>query len=339
MIKYLILLLFFFSISSCSDRKNKSPSSEKVVSTKSFDDSLWVKDYSFKKGDVRRYGLYPDKPISRSAVDSVLLIAEKGLKITFPKGFYNLSLEFAGKEDIVMYFDDITIGGSINIINTDNDLSKNIKLKGKISVLDKVFLRQAENISFDDLTIKSDTTRNIYKRLNRGLSVYAGSKNIFFKDLKIIDTGGKEDDFFKYTAAALQIHGWKKNPENIVIKNLLVRNASRTAVYITGINNKITKAKIENYGKSENSRNIFGLEDAKPGSEKLFSGFWINKCNNCVIDSLEISNLYNADYSLKFGIGEYSKPAVVENLRLSKKSEHEPIESDILTNVLVKNEY
>lgn len=339
MIKYLVLLAFAFLFNSCLEREKKSTVTERINSSEKFYDSLWVKDYSYAKGDVRRYGLYPDESIQESTLNTVLNLAEEGLILTFPKGFYKTNFELIGKKNITIYFDDVTIGGAINIINVDSETSVNIKLKGKICVLDKVFLQQAKNISFEDLIIKSDTTRNIHNRLNRGLSIYAGSKNIFFEDLKILDTGGTGDDFYKFTAAALQIHGWNDNPENIVIRNLLIQNASRTAVYITGNNHKIGKAKVENYGKSGSSNNMFGLEDAKSGSEKLFTGFWINKCNDCIIDSLEISNLYKTDYSLKLGIGEYSKPAVINNIRRSGKSKHEPIEDDILTNVLVKNEY
>jgi hypothetical protein len=331
--------MFLTVLYSCVDNETKLVTNDRPTHNKGINDSVWVKDYSFKKGDIRRYGLQPNQPIFKRKLDILLELGEKGLILNFPKGYYNSDLIFAGNKNITMYFDDATFGGSVEVIENNQENSRNIQFKGKLTVLDKVFIRKAKNISFDSLTIKSDTIRNLHHKLNRGLSIYVGSKNIQFNNLKIINTGGGQNKFYKHTAAALQIHGWNNNPEKVIIDNLLVENASRTAVYLTGNNHRINKASIKNYGLKTSTKNIFGLDDAKPGSEKLFSGFWINKCNDCYIDSLEVSNIAKADYSLKFGIGEYSHPAVINNLKLSKEAKREPIDDDMLTNVLVKNEY
>jgi hypothetical protein len=119
----------------------------------------------------------------------------------------------------------------------------------------------------------------------------------------------------------------------------LIKNAQRTAVYLTGNNQIIRKATITGYAQNGGNINMFGLEDAKPGTEKEFAGFWINKCNDCIIDSLLIENTSEKPYSLKFGVGTYSKPAVINNLSLKGMAKKAPIKDDILTNVLVKNEY
>ena len=214
-----------------------------------------------------------------------------------------------------------------------------IAINGELTVLDKVFVRKSNNISFDTINIKTDTTLNIYKTKNKGVSIYSGSNLLFFNKLSIINTGGQLDDTYKYTASALQIHGWNNNPENLTINHLSIFNADRTAVYITGNNHKIIKTEIINFGLGTN-KNMQGLEDADLGEEKEFSGVWINKCSDCTFDTISISNKFKkGNYSLRLDQGIYEKPTFIYNVRISEEAKNLEILADKLTNILVKNEY
>lgn len=302
-------------------------------------DSEFVIDSTYTKGDVRRYGIFPNKGVSVKHLNNVLHLANQGLPIYFPKGYYNTSIVLKKASNISLHFDEVILGGELQIIDEDNQASQFVKITGTLTILDKLFIRQSNNISFDDLFLVSDSIRNIYKQKNRGVSIYAGSKNIKFNTLTINDTGGDPTGFFKYTAASLQVHGWNNNPENILINRLSINNAGRTALYLTGSDHQINKATISDFGLGSN-QNMFGLDDARPGEETEFAAVWINRCNGCIIDSLLINTIYNkGQYSLRLDEGIYHEPTFINNIKLNNKAKDLPIKDDELTNILVKHEY
>lgn len=135
------------------------------------------------------------------------------------------------------------------------------------------------------------------------------------------------------------MHGWNNNPKNININKLIVENASRTAVYLTGSKHIIKKLKINNFGTGSNT-NMFGLEDAEPNEEKEFTGFWMNRCNFCEIDSLFINNIKNTGkYSLRLDEGVSSQPSFIHNIKFENQVKNMIIKDDVLTNILVENEF
>jgi len=298
-------------------------------------DQEYINNDSFPKGDVRRYGVCPNQSIPQNKLSQVIALASKGLPITFPKGIYKTNLVFKDVSNVNFIFQEATINGAISIL----DGSSKLRFDGKLTLLDKLFIRKSNNITFDTMVLKSDTLVNIYHKKNRGVSIYAGSKKVSFNYLKIEDAGGKAEDFYKYTAAALQIHGWNNNPEQVYINKLEINNSDRTALYITGKGHHIGKAIIHNFGLGS-GKNMFGLEDAGPGEETEFTGTWVNRCNDCVIDSLSISNDgYNGMYSLRMDEGLYHEPTFISNIHFGVKAKKLSIKDDELTNILVKNEY
>lgn len=336
MSKFFLLIGIFIFVSCHQKRSTISiPFEEKTVA---FDESMFVKDSTYTIGDVRRYGLHPNNRNSQDKFKDIIQLAEQGIKINFPKGYYPINMDFKGVSNIDLNFNEVVIGGSLTITEEEKVLSSYLKFSGELTVLDKVFIRNSNNIVFDSLRVCSDTLRNIHHKKNRGVSIYVGSNDIKFKNLEIYGTGGDRDEFYKYTAAALQIHGWNDNPERIVIDKLIIRNAGRTALYLTGKDHLFKKVIVKNYGFGE-IEGMFGLDDASPGTEREFAGVWVNKCNDCTIDSLDISNNRSSIFSLKMGIGVYSKPTFILNLKRQNLAKKSPIEDDILTNVLVKHEY
>lgn len=331
---YIVILCIAFS---CKEQQ-KVPLSEPEINL-NVDDSKYIIDSSFAKGDVRRYGITPNQPINNKHLDNVIKLADSGLQINFPRGHYNTNLILVGLTDANFIFNDAIIDGYVNIIENDNSNSQRIKFDGSLTILDKLFIRNSNDLNFDTVELKTDTIQNITKHRNRGVSIYVGSKNISFNTLTISDTGGSEDELYINTASSLQVHGWNNNPENIYIKHLNILNADRTGMYLTGRGHKIEKATITNFGLGT-SKNMFGLEDAAPGEEKEFSGVWLNKCNNCKIDTLIVNNtLNNGDYSVRLDEGNYHEPTFIYNIRLLNTAKNLPIKDDKLTNILVKHEF
>jgi hypothetical protein len=302
-------------------------------------DSEFIIDSTYTKGDVRRYGVFPSKDVSTKYLNNVLYLANQGLPIYFPKGYYNTSIVLKKNSNVTMQFDEVVLGGGFQIIDEDNQASHFIKITGILTILDKLFIRQSNNISFDDVILISDTIQNSFNQKNRGVSIYVGSKNIKFNSLTIIDTGGDPTEYFKFTAAALQVHGWNNNPENILINHLNIKNTARTAIYLTGNNHQINNVTVSNFGLGSNE-NMFGLDDASSREEIEFSAVWINRCNSCEIDSLTINSTYNkGQYSLRLDEGKYHEPTYINNIQLNNKAKELPIKDDKLTNILVKHEY
>ena len=309
------------------------------IENHSIDDKVFIVNSKHSKGDVRRYGVFPNEDVSPKHLNNVLYLANQGLPIYFPKGYYNITIALKKSSNVSLQFDEVILGGGFQIIDDGNQASQSIKISGILTILDKLFIRGSNNISFDKVFLMSDTAQNSFKQKNRGVSIYAGSKNIRFKSLTINDTGGEPNEFFKYTAAALQVHGWNNNPENILINSLSINNAERTALYLTGNNHQIYKAQVYNFGLGSNE-NMFGLDDASPGEEMEFSAVWINRCNSCEIDSLVINSTNNkGDYSLRLDEGKYHEPTFINNIKINNKAKELPIEDDKLTNILVKHEY
>lgn len=337
-IKFIILVNVLIILSACEVDKNNSDTIKPELN-KNFDDSEYIQDSLYKKGDVRRYGVYPNKSINSKLLKKVIELADNGLPMIFPEGNYNTNIRIEGLKDLKLSFNNAKINGSFYIIEKDTISSQRIKLTGKLTILDKLFIRKSNTISFDTLLVLSDTINNISRLKNRGVSIYAGSKNIHFNKLEISNTGGSMSKHFKFTAASLQIHGWNDNPEYITVNDLVINNAERTALYLTGNHHQFNKVNINNFGFGS-ANNMFGLEDATPGEERKFAGVWINKCNDCKIDTLEINNVLKKElFSLKLGIGEYHQPTFINNIHFTTDAKKLPILDDELTNILVKNEY
>lgn len=332
--KHLIICISLLLFFSCNKKKITSEITTPVKNLK-VDDSNFVVNDSFPKGDVRRYGINPDNNISSKNLNNLIVLATKGLPILFPEGRYKTNLVLNNKSNVNFIFKKATICGYVNII----DGSNTINFEGELTILDKLFIRKSNNIIFNNLTIETDTVNNLNHKKNRGVSIYAQSKKISFNKLIINNTGGLNDDFYRFSAAAFQAHGWNNNPEEIYIKRLTINNADRSALYLTGNNHIIENIKITGFGLGS-SEKMAGLEDAKPGAEKKFTGVWINKCDNCTIDSLSINNtIGKGAFSLRLDEGKYHLPSFINNIHFSKTAKELPIKDNELTNILVKNEF
>lgn len=331
---YIVCIGFLIS---CENTEKKTGVIDIPMSDK--EDPRLVLNDTFATGDVRRYGIFPNTLMDRSTLNEILEMATGGPQLYFAEGHYPIDISIEGLSNISMYFDNASLGGALIIIDNDNKESSNIVINGNLTVLDKIFIRKSNTIFFENIEVKSDTLNNVYHKRNRGVSIYVGSKDVNFKTLEISDTGGDEDAFFGHVAAALQVHGWDNNPSNLSIDHLRIINAARSAMYLTGFNHKIKKIEIANFGLG-NDLNMLGLEDAKAGDEKAFSGVWINKCNDCVIDSLTIRNdRFKKGYSIHFGMGNYAKPTFINNLQFVGGAKKMDLKDDPLTNILVKSAF
>jgi hypothetical protein len=301
------------------------------------DDKAYIKNMNFPYGDVRRYGIFPETLVPQKELQKLLRLAQQGVPLLFPSGYYPINLRMEGATDISIQFENVELGGELVIIELENRSSSRIALKGRLKVLDRVFMRHSGDILLDTLLIHSDEKRNIHGNKNRGLSIYAGSRNIGIDYLEVFDTGGESTKYYQYVAAAVQLHGWNNNPRNVRIRELRIRNTGRSGLYLTGYGHRIEMVEVLGFGSGSNKQ-VAGLDDAPPGSTGSFSGVWLNKCENCDIDTVRISNHSSKDQvHLRLGPGEAFKPAIIHNLLLSARTSKIKIEDSELTNVIIKN--
>lgn len=282
---------------------------------------LYTLNDSFPINDVRRYGVFPNKEIgthpvtASSKIQVVLDLAEAGINLHFPSGYYETGLLIDSRSNINLYFDDAVFAGVIHITNDNGCSSKNIYLKGKISTFDRFGIYHSENIELDTLICKNDPAKNYYKTEGRGCHIYVGTKNLRMKYLEIEGMGSGKGGANNH--AALSIDGWKNNPQGVVINKVLIKSSDRHGIYITGFDHKIDEIEILNYGMG-NSQNMSLMQDAKRGEEKEFTGLWINRCYNTFLGEISIhEETSNGSYSIFFDEGDTECPVVIKKLTVT----------------------
>ena len=109
-----ILVCFF----SCKEKEagEKSNSHKKIAfkeTQKILSEDAYILNENFPKGDVRRYGIFPDSaytnthPVSKkSKITTVLDMAETNkIELFFPKGYYKTALLLDSRKNIKLRFD------------------------------------------------------------------------------------------------------------------------------------------------------------------------------------------------------------------------------------------
>jgi hypothetical protein len=338
-ILFSILIVFF---SQCKKEQKKNTLNVKPKLIQSIE-KQFVIDSSFVIGDCRRYGIFPDSIPSKKKLNlydirlkKLLELSEtQNLKIFFQKGYYPLNLNILSNRNVQLHFQNSEFN-TLRITDERGDKSKNIVITGKLTLYDKFSSFNVENIVIDSLIIKTDTIKNLTKKRSRGFHIYKATKNLKLNYLQIDDLGSGIEKYYKNAHAALTIDG---RPENITIKSVKIHSSDRHGAYITGENIKIDRIEINNFAQG-NTNGMTGMIDLTKGKETKLTGFWINHCNDCVIDTLILDNTTKKGfYSLQLDQGIYSKPSFINNISLRSYSKTLPIEDDILTNVLVKNEF
>lgn len=301
-------------------------------------------DQSYEIGDVRRYGIFPEKglgnhPVSGdNSLETVLKLAEsEGITLKFPKGYYKYGLSIVGKENITMEFDDAVFGGPINIMEKDGKKSSDIQITGRLTSYFRFFVRNSEDILVEDLIISSNKDKNIAKERSYGCDIYAGAKNIYIQSLTIEDMGS-DNDTFKRARAALQVHGWNNNPEYLEIEKLHIKSSDRHGVYLTGNNHVIHEVSIDKFGVG-NINNIQDLDDTNVDEKETFkiTGLWLNKCNDCLIGSAVVNtNDSKGEHAIWLDEGDRSKPSIINKIKLIGGEKNMDIYVEELSNAVIK---
>ena len=157
--------------------------------------------------------------------------------------------------------------------------------------------------------------------------------------MKSLGSEKDKDDSFKRIRAAVQVHGWNENPEDIIIEKIHIKSSDRHGVYLTGRNHIINEIVIDKFGIG-NTKDIQDIDDSDISKKEtsLITGLWLNKCDNTTIGSVIINTKESkGKYALWLDSGDIGKPTIIESLVLKGGDEKLPIYAEDITNVVVKS--
>ncbi len=283
------------------------------------EEQKFVINDSFLIGDVRRYGVFPNKKITnhplskKHSIQTVLDLSEKiGLELFFPRGFYDTSLIFDSRAGIKIRFNHSEFSDVIHITNERGGKSENIILKGTLITYDRFGTYHSNNILIDTLIIKSNTNKNRRKLRSRGCHIYTNTTNLEIKYLQVDDLGNDHPN----NHAALAIDSYPNYPKSIKIGKAILNSSDRHGAYIMGFNHMIDSLIINNYAIGNSKKRMSLMQGAAIGEEKNFSGIWFNECYNTTINYLEVnstSSLKNK-IDVNFDIGDKNYPIIIKEL-------------------------
>lgn len=342
-ISSILLILVFILISCKNDTKKQNTSESQNKDSVQFDDSAYVLNSDFPIGDVRRYGVFPDSTYAsthpftkKNKIETIIELAkENNLEITFPKGFYKESIILKGEKDLKITFDSAEFGGMIQIYENDSVPSQNIVFKGNLISYAGFFVRKSNDITIENLTLKSNKSKNIFGIRSKGCVIDAGTENIKINKLLVEDLGS-EPEAHKYNNSALSIQGWNNNPINVQIKKVHIKSSDRHGIYITGNDHLIGDVVIDNFGIGS-STNMSQMQDAANGEEKSFKALWINRCYDSFIENITINEKDSkGKYTAHFDEGDKKRPFVIGNFNVINDNSNIAVLKEPNTNVIIE---
>lgn len=336
--KYILIAIIFSITLSCKENKDVEHKSTEPSYNIGLEQKLSVnKDYSI--GDVRRYGVMPDQgigvhPVTKNRIlDELVNLANTGVELVFPEGYYKMHLDLAKANNATMVFNDAKFSGAILINGTKDNNIKNVTLKGKIGTYHGLSTRFINGLELDSIILLNDKSKNLAKFNNTGANFYVGSKNVECKYLQVDGTGSNLE-VYRYNFAALAIHGKTPPPENLNFKNILINSSDTHGAFLSGKDIIISNIIIKSFGDGT-SKYLNPINFTTKGEESQFSGIWLNDFNYSAIDNASIntsikkSKIINALYLDKGNLKEES-----EIVKLKIIGDNKTIKLDKNTNVI-----
>lgn len=338
-IKTKLSCIFIFILLNCSEDKhitNNKIDYEQL-------DSIYTLNPEYEISDSRRYGVFPNsemnnsihKTTQKSKMESLIDFASQYKDtIYFHEGYYNSNLILDSRQNVHFKFDHSGFN-LMNITNEEGEESSNILLSGTLILYDKFGTYNSNNIKVDSLIIKSNASKHLSGKKSRGCHIYKGTRNMNIEYLKVEDLASG-DSYYHHNHAALSLDGLRDAPQNIVIDEAIIKSSDRHGVFINGENNTIKDLKIYRYAQGTVS-GMSKMQGTQPGEESILSGMWINRCNNCFFNKVEIRTKYSdKGIPLKLDEGRTDQPTIINELLLDEPYKDSLVLDDILTNVLVK---
>ncbi len=300
-----------------------------------FDEALEKKltlNPSFPAGDVRRYGIFPEKSgmsgvVKITKIDSVLKLASSGLELYFPPGYYNRYILIEKAQNMSLRFDNVQLGSALLIRS-----SENIRIKGKLTSYNTVEIKNARNIHLDSILIINNPERHSGRRASAGMQILEASENVHIKFLYTEGLGSGKS--YRYTHAALKIYGYPKLPQQIEISKAHIKNASVHGAIIMGDGIQMDTLIVEGYALHPNPY-LVKLSNVKqtPGN---YYAVWFQKNTGSEYGLVDVPEIKAK--AIRLGPGNIYRPTVIHYLKLPRANEVDAlIDDDLKTNIVVRN--
>ncbi|MFV9549509.1 hypothetical protein [Algibacter sp. PT7-4] len=326
--KKISVFLLFIALASC---KNDVKKATEVPSKAVYVDSLYALNTSFEVGDVRRYGVEPGVKIGqhpkllKDKLDVLMDISELGIKLYFPKGVYDRTLNIEKREAVKIVSDSALFTGAVTIKN-----SSSIYIDGVIQSLSSFYIQNSNDIEINSILTKTDSL--IKKKMLRstGVSIHGGAKNVRINKVLIKDSGSGSRHY-KYIKGGLIVHGHNNEPREIKIDSAIVESSDRHGVYLTGVDIDIKYLHVKKFGVGT-ADDMAPMEGGIDGEQVNFSGLWIKNCHDSFIDEAIIdTNKSKGKFSVNFDIGQEFRPTTIEKLVINHQGSKNNIEKRIFS--------
>lgn len=325
---------------SCNETKHQLPSSSKKTATskEALIDALTLHP-EFEINDVRRYGVFPDKTLgnhpntNNTKITELLTLAESGLELYFPEGVYKTNLDLSNRTNLKMRFKKAAFTGAVLITGTEQKYAEKITLKGTLISYSSFFSKFVNDVQIDSLIIKNKETINISGYKSTGCSIFQGTTSLYCDYLEIEGTGS-DGDQYRYTPAALMIHGKSPAPNDILIKTVKISSSDRHGAYLSGNLIEIDSLIIDTYAKGM-IKNMIPIAYTTLGEEKEITGVWLNDFENSIIENLYVNSASSpkATDAIYLDSGNLIKESVIYNINISGDKQN--IRKSKTTNVKV----
>ncbi|ADL50014.1 hypothetical protein [Clostridium cellulovorans] len=264
-----------------------------------------VLDEKYSYGDVRRYGIIPDKDTiwhNTQYINNAFNNGSKlGFEVFFPKGFYKTQLNISQSNLTLDFEEGSEVTGGVYIYTIDNQNKiKNVTIKGTIVTYDRFAATNTDTLIVDTIYVKGDGSKATdYPGIRgRGVHIYKGTTNMRCKSIIIDDIDGNGEN----NCAAVQIDGYVENPSNLSIDKIWVKKSDVHGVYLTGNGHKIGEIQVDEFGAGANKQPqpIEDSDDLEQSQE--LKGVWINRCADTKIGKITVKNPDETRKNVKYDV-------------------------------------
>ncbi len=328
-VNFILSILFLFSYFYSCNR-----SQEKLSAN--FDTNLEKKlsiNREFHIGDVRRYGLFPEKSDKQNIYnktqnpEAIFRLASTGLKIYFPPGYYNHALILENIKNINLYFNHAEFGSVIQIKNAEN-----IHIEGHFISYNMLEINRSKKIFLDTIQIINNPSLHSGRRESSGIQILYNSSDIHIHYAQIYGLGSGKN--FKYIHAALKIYGYPELPQDVYIDKVIIKNSAVHGAIIMGHHIIINKMIIDGYGMKPNNY-LIKLSHVSD-MPKNYYALWLQKNTLSEYTFIEIPKVNRK--AMRLGPGNIYQPTLIDTLSINYHGNlDEIIDDDKNTNIIVKH--
>lgn len=227
-------------------------------------------DTAYRVGDLRRYGVQPDNPVSAHRLQSAFRSAAAcAVILDVPAGFYDTDWEITESHLSARFAPGVEISGIFHVmgpLESEGGVKcepiQDVQLIGPVTLYDRLGIINAMGVSVGDVLMKSDRSKNRLGSAGRGVHLYWGARHVSIASVTVEDTAPQSER--PEVHAAVAIDGHFLRPEHISIGRIDVLRSQAHGVYIMGRAHSLPSVHVGAFGESPLISRLIGatLDDS-----------------------------------------------------------------------------